>query len=247
MPTEGFPFSLPAIRSFERLSLDAPVTFLVGENGSGKSTLLEALAYAAELWAVGADRIEMDPSLEPQRELGRHLRLAWSVRSRSGFFLRAEDFFGHLKTGARITARILREKGLVRLAEPSPDARHDDEVLAERHLKHVDVRSHGESFLEFFQRSMQGEGLYLLDEPEAPLSPKRQLAFLALMHECVKEGAQLVVATHSPILLSYPGARIVSFDHTPMTEVAYESLEHFRVTRDFLNDREKYLKPLLDP
>lgn len=251
MPTtEKFPFSIPAIRSFEKLALDVRVTFFVGENGSGKSTMLEAIACAAEIPGYGGDRLERDHSLDRQRELASHLRLAWTARSRTGFFMRAEDFFGHLKATARLDARILRERresndpSYRPTAEPLPDPVHVDEILAEEHLARLDVRSHGESFLEFFGQRIRGEGLYLLDEPETPLSPARQLALLALLGEKVREGAQFVIATHSPILLAYPKARILSFDKTPIETVAYESLDHVTVMRDFLNHREKYLSRL---
>ncbi len=247
-PREGFPFSIPAVRSLERLELGVPVTFFVGENGSGKSTVLEALACAAELPAMGGEDLSRDPSLAAQRELGSDFRLAWSVRSRKGFFLRAEDFFGFLKRQARTAARLLRERieidgGSV----PSvPDASlHVDEANAESHIGRYDAQSHGESFMDFFKERIEPEGLYVLDEPEAPLSPHRQLAFLALLARGAKAGAQFVIATHSPILLAFPRARILSFDTTPVAEVAYDDLEHVMVTRDFLNHRAAYLDRLL--
>ena len=236
-PSAEFPFSVPAVRAFSSLELGA-VTFFVGENGSGKSTLLEAIATVAELPSLGGD----GETLASQRELGAHLRLSWSPRTRAGFFMRAEDFFGYLKLQARIDARIVRERrendGHV---GPLFDdnARHIDEVRAARHLGRYDARSHGESFLELFKDRVR-RGLYLLDEPEAPLSPTRQLALLHLLRDRSREGAQFVIATHSPILLACPGAKIVSFDRAPIAEVAYEDLEHVAITRAFLNDPSRF-------
>lgn len=246
--SSAFPFSIPAIRTLERLDFGEQVTFFVGENGSGKSTLLEAIACAAELPEIGGDEIDRDPSLSPQRALANDLRLAWSIRSRRGFFLRAEDFFGYLRRESRNEARIDREKleslGIVR--EPSADDAvvHVDEREASKYLAERDVRSHGESFMDFFLSRIEPDGVYLLDEPEAPLSPSRQLSFLALLTKATRKGAQLVIATHSPILLAFPGARIVSFDASPIADVAYEDLEHVKVTRDFLNHPDAYLRHL---
>jgi len=183
--------------------------------------------------------------------LAAELRLSWSTRRHRGFFLRAEDFFGYLRMQARTDARILREKAEFRGERfdhegPSSGGIHLDEVNAVRHLPKFDGRSHGESFLELFERRVERHrGLYLLDEPETPLSPKRQLALLKLIIERSEEGAQFVIATHSPILLACPGARIYSFDGPPIHEVEYDTLEHVTVMRDFLNDREGQIAKLV--
>lgn len=246
----AFPFSVPAIAQLPALDLSADVTLFVGENGSGKSTLLEAMACAAELVAIGGNAVDRDDTLAPQRALAKELRLAWRPRSRQGFFLRAEDFFGHLRRQARDDARLDRERltayrenhGLPPLPAPDPTATtHIDEDGASRYVGERDARSHGESFMDLFVRRIRPGGLYLLDEPEAPLSPRRQLAFLRILVEAAAAGAQLVIATHSPILLACPGARIFSFDALPIREVAYEGLEHVTVTRDFLNNPEAFL------
>ena len=244
----GFPFSVPAVRTLRTLDLDTPVTFFVGENGSGKSTLLEGIAVAAGLPVIGSmPDAWRDDSLVPQRALARALRLSWRHRSRYGFFLRAEDFFGYLRHRARDEARLERER-TSRPATVGDDGtgeeRHVDEVEGARHLAALDARSHGESFLEFFERRLDSSGLYLLDEPETPLSPRRQLALLAMMMDAVRGRAQCVVATHSPILLAFPGARIYGFDEPPVRAVAYETLEHVTLTRDFLAAPERYLRHL---
>ncbi|WP_394829651.1 AAA family ATPase [Pendulispora albinea] len=243
-----FPFDVPAIATLTTLDLRADVTFFVGENGSGKSTLLEGIACVAELETIGEHDAASDATLTAQRELAADLRLAWGRRSRQGFFLRAEDFFGYVRGQARTDARIVREQreamGIAAPAEGPEDtlgARHVDERDAAGYLGRYDARSHGESFLDLFSERVRPGGLYLLDEPETPLSPKRQLAFLALVRKAARAGAQFIIATHSPILLACPGARIFSFDESPIAEASYDALDHVSVTRDFLNHPAKYL------
>jgi predicted ATPase len=247
-PPEGapYPFAVPQIRTLSPLDVKSDVTFFVGENGSGKSTLLEGIAAAAELPALGSADVAVDDTLVPARQLGAALRLAWSPRSRQGFFLRAEDFFGYHKSQARLDARILRDRTEGRVAPGETliertEAIHPDERNAARFVAQYDSRSHGESFMDVFAKRVRPGGLYLLDEPEAPLSPKRQIAFLDLIVRASKDRAQFIIATHSPILLACPGARIYSFDASPITEVEYAELEHVIVTRNFLNDPESFL------
>jgi predicted ATPase len=245
----AYPFSVPQIRLLPQLDVNVPVTMFVGENGSGKSTLLEGIAAAAELPTVGSQQVADDDTLKPARQLASALRLAWSRRSRLGFFLRAEDFFGSLRARAREDARYVREMAEasagVRADAPRPivvTGHHPDEHEAKRIVGGYDTRSHGESFMDLFAKRVRPGGLHLLDEPEAPLSPKRQIALLEIITRASKTGAQFIVATHSPILLACPGARIYSFDETPIAEVGFETLEHVTVTRDFLNDPKRFIE-----
>ncbi|MGD0525821.1 MAG: AAA family ATPase [Polyangiaceae bacterium] len=230
------------------LDVNVPVTFFVGENGSGKSTLLEGIAASAELPVMGASQdAALDPTLAHAERLAAALRLAWTTRSRQGFFLRAEDFFGRLKGLARIEARVRREKAEARAGIRVDEARvlggaHPDEVAATAFLQRFDSRSHGESFMDLFMERIRPGGLYLLDEPEAPLSAKRQIAFLDVLIAQAKAGAQFIIATHSPILLACPGARIYSFDQTPIATVPYADLDNVVVTRDFLNDPGRFIQ-----
>ncbi len=252
----GFPFGVPAVRSLGTLELRGPVTFFVGENGSGKSTVLEALAAAAALPAVGSEGVDRDATLGAQRRLGALLALSWRRRTHRGFFLRAEDFFGFAKRLSAMRAEF--HDRLAELAVEYADASAYSRGLAEgpvraslaemeaRYGADLDANSHGESFLRVFQNRFVPDGLYLLDEPEAPLSPQSQLALLAMLAGMVREGAQFVIATHSPILLAYPGAQIFSFDGGSVREAAYADLDHVCVTRDFLNAPERYLRHLLD-
>jgi predicted ATPase len=253
----GFPFTVPAIRTLETLDVATPVTFFVGENGSGKSTLLEGIAAAARLPAVGSADVPRDDSLVAQRKLGKALRLSWTKRATRGFFLRAEDFFGFTKRLAQERAELLAEMKEVAAQYRAADRSKLAAGLAQgpyqkslgemeqRYGTDLDTNSHGQSFLKLFQSRFVPGGLYLLDEPEAPLSPQSQLALLAMIGEMVAQDAQFIIATHSPMLLAFPGSRIYSFDATPVQAVAYEDLDHVRLTRDFLNAPERYLKQIL--
>jgi predicted ATPase len=243
---DAFPFSLPIVRKLGRLNLSSHVTFFVGENGSGKSTLLEAIAISADLPSLGSGALNNDPTLVAQRALAARLRLAWARRTRDGFFLRAEDFFGHLKSQARNDARVLREKLELHGIEATWErgSSHSDEVGATKFVQSYDSRSHGESFLDTFAQRCRRPGIYLLDEPEAPLSPSRQLALLALLMEARRGDRQFIIATHSPILLACPGARIYSFDAGAVTEATYNDLEHVALMKAFLNSPEEFLRRL---
>jgi predicted ATPase len=252
--TERFPFTVPIIRRLESLDLGARVTFLVGENGSGKSTLLEGIAAAAGLPTVGSESLERDETLVAQRELARALKLTWNRRVRRGFFLRAEDFFGFTKSLSKMRAELqgrLREideqfvtssewaKGLAK--GPAAASLAD---MERRYGIDLDANSHGQSFLKLFAARFVPGGLYLLDEPEAPLSPQSQLGLIALIGDMLKQDAQFIIATHSPILLGFPDAVIYSCDRAPIEAVPYEELDHVVITRDFLNSRERFLKYL---
>jgi predicted ATPase len=212
-----YPFNIPAVRDMGLLLPHPDVTFFVGENGAGKSTVLEAIAVALGLPAEGGTR---NVSRKQQQTSPLHgvLRLVqgWK-RPGSSYFLRAESLFN--------VFTYLDELGPG--GGPS-----------------MHLRSHGEAFMDTML-NFRGDGLYLLDEPEAALSPTRQLAALALIDRLVKEGAQFIIATHSPILLAYPNAKICVFDAAGINETAYEDTEHYAVTRDFLNHYPRRLEQLL--
>lgn len=249
-----FPFNVPAIQSLDTLRFTAPVTFLVGENGSGKSTFLESLACAARLPAAGSADLDGDPTLASVRQLADYLKLIWTKPTHKGFFLRAEDYFGYVKRLTRLREELEQD-----LAQVDSDYEDRSEMarnlarlpyrselsdLQRRYGEGLDNHSHGESFFAFFQTRFVPGGLYLLDEPEAALSPIRQLAFLSLLKQTVAQDAQFIIATHSPMLLAYPGATILSFDEPPIHPAEYDDLEHVRLTRDFLRDPAAFLKHL---
>jgi predicted ATPase len=241
-----FPFSVPSLAGLGVLHFTTPVTFFVGENGSGKSTLLEAIALAAGLPPATGRPLEHDETLAPVRPLSSVLRLGWKPRTRNGFFLRAEDFFNFARELRRRTESMDEMAG--RFAD-DPRVRAymfaQKQALTSRYGEDLHSLSHGESFLTFFKSRCVPGGLHLIDEPEAALSPQRQLAFLSLMKSLVEEGAaQFIVATHSPLLLALPGARILSFDDGAIRETKYDDLPHVVLTRGFLAEPDRYLRQL---
>lgn len=252
-----YPFNLPLLRGLDGMRFNAPVTFFVGENGSGKSTLLEAIACAAEMVTVGSESVKTDKSLSHARELAKYLRLAWTKRSRRGFFLRAEDFFGYAKRQNELRAEM--ESDLQEIEREYQDRSEYAKSLARmstagqlgdmrrRYGDGLDARSHGESFLDLFQSRFVPNGLYLLDEPEAPLSPLRQLALISTLRNMESLNAQFIIASHSPILMAYPGAEIFQFDDGKMKKVGFNDLEHVRLMRDFLNNPESFLTHIMRP
>ncbi|NBI27974.1 AAA family ATPase [Chengkuizengella marina] len=221
-----YPFNIPTIKTLDTLSLKKNVTFFVGENGSGKSTLLEAIAYQCEFNTAGGSRnntYEVDSS---EARLGDYIRLSWMPKMNKGFFLRAESFY-HFASH------------IDELAEDDPG------IYSYYGGKSLHEQSHGESFLSLFKNRFGQSGIYILDEPEAALSPARQLAFLSIIHELQKH-AQLIIATHSPILMGYPNADIFNFDEVPIEQIKYEDTNHYQISRRFLENRKVYLRELMD-
>ncbi len=253
-PGEGYPWSLPLLRSTSTIALDPRVTLLVGENGSGKSTLIEAIALATEVPTAGAHDLAHDPTLDALRPFAAALRLSWTARSRRGLFLRAEDYFGYVQRHRTQQAALRREAERVaheaadtfqlererRMAPFLGPARAADA----RYGGDLDARSHGESFLAFFRARLGGRGLYLLDEPEAALSPLRQLALVALLREATERGAQFVIATHAPILMAFPGATILQLADDELLPARFDDLEAVRTLRAFLSDPDGFIRRL---
>ena len=219
---DDYPFSVPVIRELEELELTAQVTFLIGENGSGKSTLLEAMAIACGFNAEGGSKNFQFETVESHSPLHRLLHVTRGFKRPSdGYFLRAESFFN--------VATEIDERGL-------------ESYYGGRSLH---AMSHGESFFTLLNERLLGGGLYFFDEPEAALSPMRQMAMLTRIHELVLDASQLIVATHSPILMAYPGAEILQIEGGALRRVAYEETEHYQVTRRFFAHREPMLRILL--
>jgi predicted ATPase len=217
-----YPFCIPAIATLERIEFHPNITFFVGENGSGKSTLLEALAVHCGFGEEGGTKNVRVATAETVSDLKNHLRVAKGARKpKDGYFLRAESFYN--------IATYMDQVG----------------YLDSYGGKSLHEQSHGESFLALLTKKFRGEGIYFLDEPEAALSPKRQLAALVAIGELIEKRSQFVVATHSPILLAYPNASILHFDDNGIKPIAYEETEHFKVTRQFLNDYKRHANYLL--
>jgi predicted ATPase len=254
LPSE-YPFSVPAIQALTSLEFDSPITFFVGENGSGKSTILEAIGVAAELPTVGSQEIADDLTLQPYKELSKYLKWVWNKRIRKGFFMRSEDFFGYAKRIAQEMAYNRAEleaddghKGQSAYAKALQKSPFAGQLWAMKNMygDGLDAQSHGESYMKLFRSRFRPGGIYLMDEPEAPLSPNRQLMLIAMLKEMIAQDAQFIIATHSPILLAYPNATIYNFTHGSIEKAAYDDLEHVQITRSFLNNPESYLRHLLD-
>ena len=220
---DSYPFSIPSIKSLQEIDLEKDVTFFVGENGSGKSTLLEAIADRCDFNTAGGGRNNTYDVYASESVLGKYIRLSWLPKITNGFFLRAESFYNF--------------------------ATHIDEVddggFKNYGGRSLHEQSHGESFFSLFLHRFKGKAIYLLDEPEAALSPAKQLSFLRIIHDLASEGnVQFIIATHSPILLGYPNATILSFDNDYISEIEYEMTDHYQITKYFLQHREKFLSDI---
>ncbi|WP_251860112.1 AAA family ATPase [Clostridium sp. Marseille-Q2269] len=221
-----YPYCLPAIKNLSKIEFHPKVTYIVGENGTGKSTILEAIAIACGFNPEGGTRNINFSTNDTHSDLYKDLKVVRGVkRPRDGFFLRAESFYN--------VATNIDE---VEAFAGDPFASYGGVSL---HLQ-----SHGESFLSVIRNRFSGNGLYILDEPEAALSPSRQMSMLVIMHKLINKNSQFIIATHSPIIMSYPDSMIYELKDG-IKEVKYKDTEHYKITRDFLDKPEKMLKILL--
>lgn len=222
---QGYLAKLPAVKHLYRskeLEFTNPVTFFVGENGSGKSTLLEAIAVAAGFNAEGGSRDFVFSTRRTHSDLCDLIIPIRTIPPKDGFFLRAESFYN--------TASYLDENSTMK--------RYGGVSFHEQ--------SHGESFLSLVTNRFEGNGLYIMDEPEAALSPQRLLTLLVLMDELVKKRSQFIIATHSPIIMAFPGADIIQFSEKGMERVSYRETESYRITKQFMDDPERMIKYLFE-
>jgi predicted ATPase len=224
LQTDGYPFTLPILEEGRlELTFERPITFFIGDNGTGKSTLLEAIAKHCGFGLGGGSRHHQFGGGTHEQPLAQALRLSWLPKVSEGFFLRAESFFN--------------------FATYIDNAGHVDSFGG----RYLHEQSHGQAFLAWFHNRfhVKRPAIYLLDEPEAALSPTRQLEFLRMLHEWHTSGmAQFIIATHSPIIMSYPGAMLLSFDGGRIERTGYTQTDHYRVTRRFLMDHESVLQQL---
>jgi predicted ATPase len=230
-----YPFSLPVIQNLNDISFPTQVTFIVGENGTGKSTLLEAIAARCGFGTEGGSKnvsFRTTESIhgEQSNALASKLTLSWRKKPRDGYFFRAESFFNL----ASYIDQMAKESG-------------DVSTFASYGGKSLHKQSHGESFLAFFNNRLGAGGFYILDEPEAALSPQRQLSLLKIIHDVSKHTeTQFIIATHSPILLAYPEATIYSCDGDTLDTIEYKDTNHYEITKGFLDNPKQYLKHLLE-
>ena len=227
---DEYPFCLNAVKKLDSLSLHPSVTFFIGENGSGKSTLLEAIAVAWGFNPEGGTKSFGFSTRDSHSDLHEYIQLSRGIKSpKDGFFLRAESFYN-------VATEI---ENLDKLPSFAPPVRNSYGG------KSLHEQSHGESFLSLIMERFGGNGLYILDEPEAALSPSRQMSMLARMHKLVRDGSQFIVATHSPIIMAYPDAIIYLLDDNDIRKVEYTETEHYFVMKSFVNNHEKMLKILM--
>ena len=219
---------IPAIQSLTSLKLAvSPVTFFVGENGMGKSTLLEAIAIAAGFNPEGGSLQLRFSSADTHSGLYQHIKLIREpARPQDGYFLRAESFYN--------------------LATALEEADYDGRLKNSYGGRSLHRQSHGESFLSLVLNRLGSHGLYIFDEPEAALSPSRQMTLLCALHDLARAGSQILIATHSPILMAYPGAAIYLLEEGPIRQVDYKDTEHYQLTRRFLADPERFLSLLFE-
>lgn len=228
---DEYPFCLPAIKYIDNLELHPKVTLFVGENGTGKSTILEAIAVAYGFNPEGGSKNFSFSTAVSHSGLYDYIKLVKGFRRpRDGFFLRAESFFN--------VASYIDEAD----KEPSSATR----IIEAYGGKSLHEQSHGESFFALFQKRFRGNGLYILDEPEAALSPSRQMSLLVRMRDLVDAGSQFIIATHSPIIMAYPDACIYEISDR-LNRVPYEETENYQIMRAFVNNTDKMIKELMLP
>ncbi|MBX2847283.1 MAG: AAA family ATPase [Acidiferrobacterales bacterium] len=226
---DQYPFCLDIVRNLEKIEFHPKVTFIIGENGSGKSTLLEAIATAYGFNPEGGTK-NFNFSTRPSHSLlYKYLRAAKSYnRAKDGFFLRAESFYN-------VASNIDQLDEEPSFGPPIKDSYGG---------KSLHQQSHGESFFSLMIHRFSGSGLYILDEPEAALSPTRQMAMITRLHQLIGKKSQFIIATHSPIILAYPNAKIYEINSGTLNTREYEETEHFRITKSFINSYEKFVKEL---
>ena len=249
-----YPFNVQAVKNISRLTFTSPVSIFIGENGSGKSTLLEGLAMAVGSVAIGREEISSAEAFKAVAPLASNMNLVWDERTHRGFSLRAEAIFGFIQRIRLLRQEMLEEINRIDYTYPGRSdyaralakgpAASSLAAMDSRYGEDLDAHSHGESFLTIFQSRFVPNGLYLLDEPEAALSPLRQLGLISLIKHMVLQDAQFILATHSPILMAIPDAHIIDLDHSPPVFRDYQEIDQVILYRAFLDDPDAFIRRL---
>jgi predicted ATPase len=246
-----FPFNIPAVKFAKQIELDERITIFVGDNGSGKSTLLETIALSLNISLIGG-YIGSSAGFEAARLLKPYLDIEWGQQTEQGFFFRAEDFSHFIDAVEREKIRIQMElhelKGEVNdsvIDKIGGSMNFTLRTMIKNYGSDMQAYSHGEAYLTILQKRIQDKGVYLLDEPEAALSPIKQLSLIYFILEALKnKKTQFIIATHSPILMGLPGAALYEIQEDRMQRVEYKETEHYRITKTFLDNPDQYLRHL---
>lgn len=248
-----YPFNIPSIINTTELDLSNPITVFVGENGSGKSTLLQAIAYYNNSINVSSQSID-SAYYDSVKQLSKKMKLSYSYKTRSGFFFSGEEFITYINNLKKMKNDLLKD-----LAEMKIEFKDKSDyvkglafgpikgqlaALDDKYDGELRTRSHGEGFLTFFKARMHQKGIYLLDEPETPLSAVNQYQLLVLITDLVSNGSQVIIATHSPILMALKDAQIYSFTKEKIEPIKYDDIESVFFTRNFLNNKDNFLNRL---
>ena len=248
-----YPFNIPSIKNTKELDLSNSITVFVGDNGSGKSTLLQSIAYYNNSINVSSETLDSE-YYDEVKQLSKKMKISYSFKTKSGFFFSGEEYITYINNLKKMKSDLLKD-----LAEMEIEFKDKSEYvrglafgpikgqlnsLNETYGGELRTKSHGEGFLTFFKARMHQKGIYLLDEPETPLSAVNQYQLLVLITDLVKNGSQVIIATHSPILMSLQGAKIYNFTKENIESIEYDDIESVFFTRNFLNNKDNYLNRL---
>ena len=250
---DTYPFNIPSIKNTKELDLSNKITIFVGDNGSGKSTLLKAIAYYNNSINVSSEDINSS-YYEEIRELSSNIKLAYTYKTRSGFFFSGEEFITYINNIKKMKEDLRNELRRVEIEYKDKSIFTQNQArsafskelyeLENSYNGDLKEKSHGEGFIDFFKQRMHKQGIYLLDEPETPLSAVNQYQLVVLITDLVRSGSQVIIATHSPIIMALKEATIYQFNETGINKVNYDDIEHVNFMKHFLNNKENYIDRL---
>ena len=248
-----YPFNIKPIRNTKELDLSNNITIFVGNNGAGKSTLLQSIAYYNNSINVSGNSLD-SKYYESVQQLSTKMKLSYSIKTRKGFFFSGEEFITYINSLKMMKSQLLndieelkreyKDKNDYSLQLALGPIRKSLYELEDKYEGELGKKSHGEGFLEFFKARMHQKGIYLLDEPETPLSALNQYQLVVLITDLVKAGSQVIIATHSPIIMALKDAKIYNFTEEEITEIKYEDIESVQFTKHFLNDKDNFIERL---